>query len=196
MAIFYHARPLQRSCLIPYGLFISTNDVQPEAHRQTETAFKLFNDVIDMLQVQGLQVCFRRGSIFRTEPCEITDWYTLVHWWAPWINQEATLSYSWTFLSFHRLYYPGPSMHQKHSVQNLSFTSLQALSLSLFCALQASYWNRPLWHEFHSEVETLVRSIADYGEYLKKQSNEDSTCMRDDSRTDFQRSLCQVCACL
>ena len=47
---------------------------------------------------------------------------------------------------------------------------LQAMSTSLLRTLQAFYWKWPLWQGFHTEVETLVRSIADYTEYLVAQN--------------------------
>ncbi len=65
---------------------------------------------------------------------------------------------------------PELSKHRKRTVQNLSSSSLQAMSTSLFHTLQASYWKRPLWQGFHSEVESLVTNIADYAEYLVAQN--------------------------
>ena len=139
---------------------------------------QLFNYIIDMLQERGLQ--FSSGEVAFTGQNlvkSLTDtlWYVDGHHES---LKKQCCPIPEFFSRFTGYNTPELSKHRKRSVQNLSSSSLQAMSTSLFRTLQASYWKRPLWQGFHSEVESLVRSIADYTEYLfcSKQNNEDSAC--------------------
>ena len=72
------------------------------------------------------------------------------------------------------------------------------MSTSLFHTLQASYWKQPLWQGFQSEVESLVKSIADYTEYLVAQNKTTKTLHAHETpvRQISRFSLCQVCPCV
>jgi hypothetical protein len=64
---------------------------------------------------------------------------------------------------------PEISKHRKRPIGNISGEVFQQHSKQL---LQASYWERPIWQPFHTDVETLARALAEYASYLneKKQS--------------------------
>ena len=51
---------------------------------------------------------------------------------------------------------------KKLSIDNLSFTTLQTCSDTLFGCLQGVYWVRQHWEELKPHVETLAKSMSDY----------------------------------
>ena len=67
---------------------------------------------------------------------------------------------------------PEVSKHRKRVSGNMSADTLRILSNRLFNCLQATYWDRPRWKDFHKDVEMLARSLASYIEYLNEKNKQ------------------------
>ena len=65
---------------------------------------------------------------------------------------------------------PELSKHRKRQIENLNFSVLKALTMSLFEHLLASFWNNSPWKEFQIQVENLAINLSRYTEYLSSQN--------------------------
>ena len=74
------------------------------------------------------------------------------------------------FLMFTGYNVPEASKHRKRSLQNMSSSTLQELSDTLFSCLQCSYWDSSSWGTFKADIEMLASSLSRYSCYLTDQN--------------------------
>lgn len=79
------------------------------------------------------------------------------------------------FSSFNGYNTPEVSKHRKRSVSNLSGSTLETLSSSLYHNLQKSFWSCEQLKSLRKNTEQLARSMASYAEYLSSQRKKMNT---------------------
>jgi len=135
-------------------------------HRKVERSKKdkLFNDIIDLLDKFGLKWTDPtvHGASFVQKLCNVL-WYLDGH--------HATLAERGskipsTFQKFVGYNVPEASKHRKRSVENLNASELRAGAITLQESLQASWFQKPLFHEFRTMTEELAKSLHDYADFL------------------------------
>ena len=73
------------------------------------------------------------------------------------------------FAKFVNYNVPEKSKHRKRPFGNMQYDVLSGIHRSLFSILQASFWQQEKWKQFHADVVSLARSIAQYYDYLNSQ---------------------------
>ena len=64
---------------------------------------------------------------------------------------------------------PELSKHRKRQSSNMSASTLNSLTSSLFRILQASFWSKTCFKWLHDQTQVLAKSLAGYSDYLSSQ---------------------------
>ena len=133
---------------------------------------KLRNDILDLLDQNN--VAFKHCEVTSVgeqiiQALTNTLWYVDGHHE---VLKSRACEVPSVFGGFVGYNIPEVSKHRKRKVGNMSGEVLQQHAKQLFLCLQASYWERPIWQPFRNAVETLARSLAEYGSYLSEKNKQ------------------------